>query len=268
MLLNQIFGENHTPFGNVIEAATRQNPTRITSTNHGLETGDTIIVSHTKGIRNGKVQPWGTAGGSAVFGPGPYVVTVSTDPDDPNRFNEFTVPVDASTFIQYYADEPGDWLCTTSGFEYGWHKLLQFPQPNPPTNSPTGKQSAVYTSVPAGRKQASQLFFANSNGEVQLTDLRNSSVRNITEAGIGLRTPFGYIINFGQVKFDSDGEEYSFPIPYTSSGTIYSLTATPAKQVATGFFSVEVVSRSRFKGYFFSPPIADSAKCYYFAIGT
>lgn len=256
-ILNDIFAKNHVPFGNLIEHAARGFPTVITSKNHGLVDNDQIVTSHTRGIYNGVIYPWGDRA-TQVFGPGPYLVTV-IDKDT------FSVPEDSSTYIPYKDTLAGDFRVVDR--KYGWHTLINFPAPNPPGFTVLGKKSVVYTNVPQERKHA-QLFFTNSQGTVQLTSLKNDPVNQKNDAGTGLRTPWGYIINFGIVEFNSDGEEHRFPIPYTSSSTVFSIIACPTKQVPTSFFNVEVVSASRFKGYFLAAPIETKAKCFYFAIGT
>lgn len=207
--LNQYFGVDHIPFGNTVQNATVANPCVCTSTNHGLSNGNSINIVHFGGLVGDIIQPWSINGG-------PYTVTVI-------NANTFSINVSSIGNPPYLANT-GAFSCTT--FPYGFHKKISFstvlsqgPNNSPPLGNP---YSALY---PKEQSNLAQLFFQDNVGasfEEQLTQLNFVEPDNAN--GRGVVTPWGVIINFGEINFKSSSQTYTFPIPYTS--TVWALIGT------------------------------------------
>lgn len=235
-LINQIFGINHIPFGNVIQLATNDNPCTFFSQNNRLNSGDTITISHLYGINeNGVRSEWSINGNS-------YIVTVVDE-------DMFSIPVDTSSFDPYEANS-GDFTCTIGDLAdtYGFHTEINFGNnATPPNRSPP--ISALYTKEttenfqPFGQtsieKKSNKLFFQNSSAnEYQLTGasftrLINNSIGVRFISSRGFITPWNLVVNFG-VGFLANGvASASFPLAKTYTTTHYCTIITPTAGTGT-----------------------------------
>ena len=261
-LLNQYFGRDHIPFGNSIENATSAMPIVITSTNHRLATGNTVTVANMEGTNPvGEKELWPINGNS-------FTVTVI----DANTFS-----LDGSngtTFPAYNANS-GDFSSTD--LPYGFHLQNTFPNPQSGAPNRPSPRSAYYTKnveqiidkIPVN---FAQLFFQNgmtATDEVQLTKLPEF-VR--TANGVGFKTPWGWIINIGQVvAFTVSFTTYAFPLPYST--VVYSFTASKGQirqQTGGGTKSIaaQALNLTQFQCRYTQNSGGDgSAYMYYMAIG-
>jgi len=208
--LNSVYGQDHIPFGNIIEQATSSNPIIITSPNHRLVTGNTIVPSHMQGKAvNAPIASWVTNGNT-------YTVTVIDE-------NTFSIPVDSSNYPTYIPSS-GDF--NSANLLYGYHLQNTFPTPLQDPPNLTSPKSSYYTRAP---DNIVRLLFQNGkspSNEVLLTSffslLQDNKVQLLspfsveTNTGRGMITPWGFILNFGQVKITSSGTVITFPKPFTS----------------------------------------------------
>jgi hypothetical protein len=216
-LINQFFGQDHIPFGNTVQFATNANPCVCKSALHGLTTGNTITISHFGSLVGDVIVRWNINGG-------PYTVTVIDE-------DTFSINADASANPEYLPDT-GAFTCAQ--FNYGFHKknflpnvLIRGPNTIPPRGSP---YSAYYSKAqvnPATDDQTklAELFFQNGVGEGferQLTNLNFVEVS--TKTGKGVKTPWGLIINFGQIDVPLVTTNFQLPIPFTTA--FWSITGT------------------------------------------
>lgn len=209
LLLNQFFGNDHIPFGNVITSATNAFPVVCKSPNHGLTSGNTITVSHMCYLnQDGILEPWPINGG-------PYVVTVI----DPNTFSFNQSSVDLGT---YYPNS-GAFVCQQ--FNYGFHTKNYFPftqvsDPNlaPPYSSFYPKTTTLMISTKT--VEVPNLFFNNGVGSSFVSQLTQIPFRS-TKRGIGFKSPWGITFNMGQVQLkgvnSSTAVSFSFPMPFSST---------------------------------------------------
>lgn len=214
-LLNQYFGVDHVPFGNTISFATNANPCVCTSSDHGLSNGDTVYISHFGSLVGDLIQLWNINGG-------PYTVTVID-------INTFSINADASANPVYY---PNSGAFVASSIKYGFHKKTYFPnvQSFLPNDNPLrpSPYSAYYSKAQKNPSikddiNLAELFFQKTVGiEDQLTNLNLVEVN--TNFGKGVKTPWGLIINFGQITFKSSPQVYDLPIPFTTA--FWSITGT------------------------------------------
>ena len=214
--LNQVFGEDHIPFGNLIEEATLATPCVLTSTNHRLTTADTVTVFNMEGITTGGVrQDWSI--NSTLF-----VVTV-IDADT------FSLDGSNTTAEPPYIADSGDF--TSAALPYGEHTKNFFPSTilNPPNRA--NPKSAYFTQ---NIENLAQLFFQNddtvedafplTNIPIKATSLLIDGTVNRGKA-IGFDTPWKIIVNFGQVRVERQSPTtYNYPVPYKSQ--VFSFTAT------------------------------------------
>lgn len=218
--LNQVFGEDHIPFGNLIEEATLATPCVLTSTNHRLTTADTVTVFNMEGITTGGVrQDWSI--NSTLF-----VVTV---------IDEDTFSLDGSNTTDEppYIANSGDF--TSAELPYGEHTKNFFPSPllNPPNrNNP---KSAYFTQ---NIDNLAQLFFQNDGTEDDVVQLSNLPIsgrviwraldNSLLGKGFGFTTPWNIIVNFGQV-FTLRGLAFTlnYAVPYTSQVFSFNISNGP-----------------------------------------
>lgn len=205
--LNEVFGVDHIPFGNVIEAATLAAPCVCTSTNHRLSTGDTVTVFNMEGLTDLNVRQDWPINGMA------FVVTVIDA-------NTFSLNGSNSTTYPTYIPSSGDFSSIT--LPYGFHTktLLNSPQLRTPDRG--APKSAYFSQL---IENLPQLFFQNGQTAADIVQLTDLEVANQTSAGRGWRTPWGMIINMGEVAAQANNfTTYNFPLPYTTR--VLSLTLT------------------------------------------
>jgi len=221
LVLNQVFGEDHIPFGNLIEEATLATPSVLTSTNHRLTTGDTVTVFNMEGITDGGVRTnWSI--NSMLF-----TVTVIDE-------NIFSLDGSNTTAEPTYIANSGDF--SSLALPYGQHTKNFFPSTleNPPNrNNP---KSAYFTQ---NINNLAELFFQNNGTADDVFQLTNIPVagREIFRAldnkqlgkGVGFRTPWNIIVNFGQVQ-TVKGLPFTlnYPVPYLSQVFSFNITTGPA----------------------------------------
>lgn len=219
--LNQVFGEDHIPFGNLIEDATLATPCVVTSTNHRLTTADTVTVFNMEGITTAGVrQDWSI--NSTLF-----VVTV-IDVDN------FSLDGSNTTAEPAYIANSGDF--TSAALPYGEHTKNFFPSPilNPPNrNNP---KTAYFSQ---NIDNLAELFFQNditADDVFRLTNIPITAKQIFTALdgtqlgkGVGFVTPWNIIINFGQVQaIRALPFTHEYPVPYTSQVFSFTLTLGPA----------------------------------------
>ncbi len=201
-LLNEFFGVDHVPFGTTVTFATSANPCVCTAPNHGLTTGNTINIKHFGSLVGDVIKLWAINGG-------PYTVTVIDA-------NTFSINANSSAEPEYLANT-GAFSCVQ--FKYGYHTKTYFPSvlsQGPNTSPPRGSPYSAYYSKT--QKNVAELFFQNGVGksfEHQMTNL--DFVEVSTETGKGIITPWGIIINMGQIHIGGTPRTITFPIPYKNA---------------------------------------------------
>lgn len=219
-LLNQYFGIDHVPFGNAVTAATLADPCQLTSPNHGLSTGNTVTLGNFKGISpEFMISPWSVNGNT-------YTITVIDA-------NDFTLNgVDTTSFLPYLS---GSGAYSSSSIPYGQHIQNTFPMVQGTSPGFTAPSGAYYTKSVDGTSQASvypegttnlaQLFFTNGP-PLTATKQLTSATLTATTAGRGFTTPWGFIVNLGQLWVTSNGQNFTFPVPYTNMNSVAVITTT------------------------------------------
>lgn len=207
--LDSYFGVDHVPFGNSIESATSANPCAIKSTNHGLTSGNTVFIDALKGLLFGVESLWTINGNS-------YTATV-VDGDN------FTINVNTTAQNPYIANS-GCFSCAT--LPYGYHKKVSLLAPLPSDPGLTSPQTSVYTKFLNAKDTEPELFFQNGTTAALVKSLSRQTIVQ-TSAGRGVKTPWGIILNFGQVPCTGvlATDTFSFPIPFTSTPTTLIATA-------------------------------------------
>lgn len=170
----------------------------------------------------------------------------------------------------------------------GYHKKLFFFQNNerPDKISPRATlypRYITYNKDTPEEKILSELFFQNANtaaDERLLVDLFLSNEdtyfkRNAN--GCGFKTPWGLIMNMGQVKKTppSAVQQYTWPMPYTSIVYTVIISSYTGQFVNLGIYKSEAftrnVSLTNFElisqGASSSPDFSNAEKYYYLAIG-
>lgn len=232
--LNNQFGVDHIPFGNTITLITNTNPSVITSTDHLLVTGNTIKPSHIAGLSElNVVTPWSINGTN-------YAVTVIDA-------NTFSIPVDTTNLTDFppYIADSGDYLVTTAGFPYGFHKKNTFATTlQSPPNLLSPKSSLFTQSLTNGVTEdiITQLMFQDGVGNSFIDQLTNSTIIE-GDAGVGFKTPWGIIINFGMATFNVNTASQDFEFPFISSNPPLYLQVTP-----TQFFTGSNAPKGRMTG--------------------
>ena len=175
----------------------------LESTNHGLSTGATVTISSMTGTTTqGVITPWPLNGNT-------YTITVTS----PNRFTlNGTNTTNTTTYPPYNANS-GDYQASTNN--YGYHTKTFFPQPLPSDPNLANPISAYYTKFDVDK--VPQFFYQDDAGAANIVQL--TSLPPILNAnGAGFVTPWGFIINMGQIKVQgSSFKMFSYPIPYTST---------------------------------------------------
>lgn len=197
--LNETYGVDHIPFGNIIEFATLAAPCVCTSTNHRLATGNTVIVFNMEGTNELGVREDWPINGMA------FVVTVIDD-------NTFSLNGTDSTLYPTYLPNSGDF--SSVDLPYGFHTktLLNTPIIRTPNRAPP--KSAYFSQLV---ENLPQLFFQNGATADDIVQLTKLPVAAQTGNGRGFRTPWGYIINVGEVAAQANTFTiYDFPLPFTS----------------------------------------------------
>lgn len=205
--LNEVYGEDHIPFGNLIEEATLAAPIFITSTNHRLTTGNTVTMFNMEGITDNNVREDWTINGSA------FVVTVIDD-------DTFSLDGSDSTTFPTYISNSGDF--SSVSLPYGSHTKNFFPTPqlNPPNR--VAPKSAYFTQ---NIENLAELFFQNGNTLADVFQITNLPISATTTEGFGFVTPWGWIVNMGEITIDNLGfTTFDYPLAFTSE--VFSLTLT------------------------------------------
>ncbi len=219
--LNQVFGEDHIPFGNLIEEATLAAPCVITSVNHRLTTADTVTVFNMEGITTGGAREDWSINGTL------FVVTVVDD-------DTFSLDGSNTATEPTYLTNSGDF--TSAALPYGEHTKNFFPSPilNPPNRA--NPKTAYFTQ---NIQNLAELFFQNDETDADIFQLTNIPLGATTlyraldnsqiGKGIGFTTPWGMIINFGQV-LTLAGLPFTlnYAVPYTSQVFSFTITTGPA----------------------------------------
>jgi hypothetical protein len=264
-IINSSFGVDHVAFGNTVTFATSANPCVCTSPNHGLQSGNTVNIVHFCSLIGDVLVPWSINGG-------PYTVTVIDA-------NTFSMAVNASTQAPYF---PNSGAFSSTNFNYGFHKKNFFPDvlsQGPNTSPPRGAPYSAYYSKSQEyidpkdmiKKFSAQLWFQNNVGasfEKQLTNLPIVSTSNTN--GKGIVTPWGLIINFGQISpLFLASPPIDFPIPFKSA--VWSMVAGPITgnlDTVSAATQVNVVGLTQFQARVSSNNFTALTPVYYLAIGT
>lgn len=260
--LNDQFGVNHVKLGRTVEGATLSNPCIISSVDHGLTTGDTAVFTHVKGINaQGVVSDWAINGGAG------YVITVINE-------NTFSIPVDSTAYDPYIPNS-GDFSSTA--YNYGYHTKLFFKQPplnfnQPDLQSPATSlypkdignfASLFFQKGPQAVLESLLTFFAFSPTDVNFIETTN---------GIGFVTPWGLIINMGQVskKTKQTSIPFNFDLPKPFSMGAYCGILTQINKntpPAKGAFSFPSNTQGQIKILTANLTTAYTFSYYYIAIG-
>ncbi len=255
-LINTFFGVDHVAFGNSIVAATNAAPAQITSPNHTLKTGATVTISSMTGTTpDGVTTLWPLNGNT-------YTITFV---DGDNFTLNGTDTTDLTVYPPYDANS-GDYQANT--INYGYHKKTFFPQTLLSDPNLANPISSYYTKFDSD--SVPQLFYQDDRlaaNVVQLTQL--PPVLNAN--GSGFKTPWGFIINMGQIKVQGSAfSMFSYPIPYTS--TVFSINASLAQFVGGTIFgqkvspAIQSLSNTMFQAA--TPGSGNSfTSIYYIAIG-
>lgn len=136
----------------------------------------------------------------------------------------------------------------------GQHKQVTF-HLNQAAPSFANGVSGLYANLVSS---ASQLFFQNSNGSVQLTGLTVSSSGN----DFGISTPWGVKMNWGQVSTSALGTPVNFQVAYSSLSSIsVQLTSQSSTLSLTSVSAINVTTTS------FKAVGVLGVPTFYFAIG-
>lgn len=170
----------------------------------------------------------------------------------------------------------------------GYHKKIFFFQNNerPDRIAPRATlypKYVIYNKDTPQQKTISELFYQNGNtagDERQLVDLiLSSSDQHVkqTAEGIGFKTPWGLIINMGQVEkgVPSNFKTYPWPIPFTSVVYTVIISAFEGAFVNIGNTQSEAYTRNVSLASFEiisqgpsgSANFSNTKKFYYMAIG-
>lgn len=109
----------------------------------------------------------------------------------------------------------------------GFHKKITFTNPttlNPDLFTPTGIAS-LYTQVSNPDTTRPQLHYQNLVGAAFVSQLTKCTIVSNGAGGFGFKSPWGWIINFGQVFCDGVSAVLNYPVPYTSQ--VYIILNTP-----------------------------------------
>ncbi len=205
--LNEVYGEDHVPFGNLIEEATLAAPIVITSTNHRLTTGNTVTVFNMEGLNDKNVPEDWTINGSAS------VVTVIDD-------DTFSLDGSDSTTFPTYISNSGDF--SSVSLPYGSHTKNFFPVTQQNSPNLAAPRSSYFTQTV---ENLGELFFQNGNTLAALLQMTNLPISENTTEGFGFVTPWGVIINIGQITADnSQFRTFNYPLAFTNR--VFSLTLT------------------------------------------
>lgn len=153
----------------------------------------------------------------------------------------------------------------------GFHKKITFSNPtavNPDLFTPTGI-SSLYTQVSNPNTTRPQLQFQNLVGAGFVSQMTKCKIISNGKGGFGFISPWGLIINFGQVFCDGASAVLDYPVPYTSA--VYTIINTPIYNVTIPNLKAYTVDTSltQFQSIAFiavgiNPPFL---KTFYMAIG-
>ena len=204
--LNSYFGVNHIPFGNAITGLSNTNPAVVTSPNHGQVTGATVQLNRVRGLipGNENIEKYQTVWPVS----NPYTITVIDK--DTFSLNSFDTS-NTATFPPYVVTS-GDFSVTTAGYPYGYHTKLSFAVSQETPNLPPPAVS-LYPQLVAS---ILQLFFQNNNSASAIATLTGCKFAE-TKEGKGIKTPWGIILNMGQINFTGATVSHDFPMPYVNT---------------------------------------------------
>lgn len=211
-ILNSTFSVNHVPFANIVSnLISNGSVTNVISTNHLLSTGATVIFETVQGLLNGVPTSW-TINGS------PLVVTV-IDSDT------FSVVYDSSAQPPYIANSGSYYV--TSTFPYGYHKQISLAAPIQTPTIAQQANSAVYSKYDSNGLIV-DLFFKNGTTAALEKLLSNVVLTPRVNSGQGFTTPWGLIINFGNVYIGETVPQHTvtFPVSFTTNPQCILFTVT------------------------------------------
>lgn len=205
--LNNTYGVDHIPFGNLVQFATLSAPIVCTSPIHRLTTGDMVTVFNFEGLTplNDR-EAWPINGMT-------FTVTVIDE-------NTFSLDGSDSTTYPTYIENSGDFSSTA--IDYGMHLQTHLNTPLLQAPNRAAPKSAYFSQLV---QNLPELFFQNGQAAADIFKLTNLMVTNQTGNGRGWVTPWGFIINMGEVAAQANNfTTYDFPVPFTSLP--FSLTLT------------------------------------------
>lgn len=183
----------------------------------------------------------------------PYTTGLPNPPNDPSNdvggMQQNTNTINSWTAVDHVG------FNNSAG---GQHKQITFNNTAAPS-SPTDPLSYLFTSLVSSHPQ---LFFLNSINTYQLTNLALTSLSNFSGNQKGLTTPWGLILNWGDVQGFGSGTAITFPVGYTSTSS-YWVFAQALGTSPTAIYGVTNFSSTQFKLFCnVSPPHTN-----FFAIG-
>lgn len=259
--LNDIYGQDHIPFGNLIEEATSTAPIVITSPTHRLSTGNQVTVFNMEGmLPTGAFLEW-------PINEQTFTVTVT----DENTFSlDGTDGTDEELFPPYLA-RSGDF--SSIDLPYGKHlkNFFQFPLEAPPNRA--SPKTAYFTQevekANENVENLSQLFFQNDDMEEDITQLTDLVQVGMQGRSRGWRTPWGLIINTGFPRLTGKFTTHNFVVPFTNLGIAMMLTRDALQQIGDGTRNPVsfIINLRQFNARIETSGREAIANCRYWAIG-
>jgi len=257
-LLNQYFGQDHTPPGNVITLATNAAPIVITSAGHGLVTGNMVTVYDLTGIDGNTPVAWPINGNT-------FTIT---------RISSSRFSLQGSNGTSYPTYLAGTGNFSSPSYLYGYHKQLSAPGPLPSDPTAIVAGGDIYSKIflqPNGNPRFSNpdFFFQNLSKVVQLTRLFNNAKASSTGGTKwSFVTPWGLIFSTGLINSGPTGAtSTNFAIPYTTVnfGVVIGCIKPPSPLVTS-------VTTTSLTGFSFGARSgnfggAGNVKTYYLSIG-
>jgi len=259
--LNTTFNQDHVPFVGVITNIQQTNPCIVTSPIHTLFTGDMVTF---QSLNNSPPQI--VTGMQELITNGPtYTITVI----DENNFS--LNGVDATGYTAYIPSS-GLGNYSSASLANGFHKKVTFPYVVDQDPLLANQVGALYPKFQNPSNQIADLYYQNASLVKLLTHLPFDME---TVNGRGIKSPWGLIFNFGQVKINRlplSPSIITLPIPYKSFYTIVGSLFVPSfgPQFSARFY-LNQSSLTQFSAQALAPGLPNEAgnlvPIYYMAIG-
>lgn len=261
-IANSAFNSDHVPYAGVISNITQANPASVTSIEHTLSTGNMVTF---QGLNDNPLA--GSVTGMGALNGVTATITVVDQ-------NTFTLNgIDSTAYVPYIQGSSSSY--TSTSLLNGYHKHVTFPN-----NASDPNLGGTYTSVypkwsePTPLIKIAQLYFQNGNASSFVSQLTNLGPYKQIGNTRGIKTPWGLIINFGQISLPITSTyvlNVTFPMPYTSLGSVDTIICTPfisAPASSSSFVSAIATSASQFTVTGASTSLPAQLPVFYIAVGT